>query len=93
MAALEGAIIAATLEVFAEVGYDKLAVREVARRGKPIVAFNPMRERGLERFQSPKHPGEMLTGGATDLVSHYFQPRIGSDYLVLQGLMKRLLEL
>ncbi len=68
-------------------------LREVARRGKPIVAFNPMRERGLERFRSPGHIGEMLTGGATDLVTHYFQPRVGSDSLVLQGLMKRLLEL
>ncbi len=68
-------------------------LREVARRGRPIVVFNPMRERGLERFQSPKSAGEMLTGGATELATHYFQPRIGSDYLVLQGLMKRLLEM
>jgi molybdopterin-dependent oxidoreductase alpha subunit len=68
-------------------------LRQVARRGKPIVAFNPLRERGLERFRSPQDAGEMLTGGATDLVTHYFQPRVGSDYLVLQGLMKRLLEI
>ena len=47
-------------------------LREVARRGKPIVVFNPMRERGLERFQSPKDAGEMLTGGATDLVDALF---------------------
>jgi molybdopterin-dependent oxidoreductase alpha subunit len=68
-------------------------LREVARRGKPIVAFNPMRERGLERFRSPQVVGEMLTGAATDIVTHYFQPRIGTDHRVLQGLMKRLLEL
>ena len=48
-------------------------LREVARRGKPIVVFNPMRERGLERFRSPQHVSEMLTGRATDLATHYFQ--------------------
>ena len=68
-------------------------LRELARRGVPIMVFNPMRERGVERFRSPKHFGEMLTGGGTDLATHYFQPRVGSDHLVLQGLMKRLLEL
>ena len=68
-------------------------LRAVARRGKPIVAFNPMRERGLERFRSPQHAGEMLSGGGTDLVTHYFQPRIGSDFRVAQGLMKHVLEL
>lgn len=68
-------------------------LQAVARRGAPIVVFNPMRERGLERFRSPKDPAAMLTGGSTELATHYFQPRIGSDPLVLQGLMKRLLEL
>ncbi|MCC5795646.1 MAG: FdhF/YdeP family oxidoreductase [Chromatiales bacterium] len=68
-------------------------LQAVARRGKPIVVFNPMRERGLERFRSPKEPAAMLTGASTELATHYFQPRIGSDPLVLQGLMKRLLEL
>jgi molybdopterin-dependent oxidoreductase alpha subunit len=68
-------------------------LREVARRGRPIVAFNPMRERGLERFRSPKAVGEMLAGGETALVTHYFQPRVGTDHLVLQALMKRLLEM
>jgi len=68
-------------------------LQAVARRGAPIVVFNPMRERGLERFRSPKDAGAMLTGASTELATHYFQPRIGSDPLVLQGLMKRLLEL
>ncbi|WP_129782459.1 FdhF/YdeP family oxidoreductase [Peristeroidobacter soli] len=68
-------------------------LRDVARRGVPIVVFNPMRERGLERFRSPQHPAEMLTGTATNLATHYFQPRVGSDSSVLQGIMKRLLEM
>ncbi len=68
-------------------------LRSLARRGKSIVVFNPLRERGLERFRSPQHATEMLAAGETSLASDYLQPRIGSDYAVLQGLMKRLIEL
>ncbi|MET0499044.1 MAG: FdhF/YdeP family oxidoreductase [Steroidobacteraceae bacterium] len=67
-------------------------LRDAAKRGVPIVVFNPLRERGLERFRSPQHALEML-GGGTDLASHYLQPKIGSDSYVLQGLMKCLLEI
>lgn len=68
-------------------------LRAVARRGKPIVVFNPLRERGLERFRSPQDPVEMATLASTPLATHYFQCRVGGDVAVLQGLMKRLLEL
>lgn len=68
-------------------------LRAAAKRGVPLLVFNPLRERGLERFRSPQDPQEMLTGGSTGLATHYYQPRIGSDTQVLQGLMKRLLEL
>lgn len=68
-------------------------LRAVAKRNVPIVVLNPLRERGLERFRSPQDAREMLTGGATELATHYFQPRIGSDPYVLQGIMKRLLEM
>ncbi len=68
-------------------------LRDAARRGVPIVVFNPLKERGLEKFRSPQHATEMLTGGGTVLATHYFQPRIGSDPYVLQGIMKRLCEL
>ncbi len=68
-------------------------LRAAAKRGVPLLVFNPLRERGLERFRSPQDPAEMLTGTSTELATHYFQPRIGSDTQVLQGLTKRLLEL
>jgi len=68
-------------------------LREAAKRGVPIVVFNPLRERGLERFRSPQHAMEMLSGGSTELATHYLQPRIGSDSYVLQGLMKCVLEI
>jgi molybdopterin-dependent oxidoreductase alpha subunit len=68
-------------------------LRAAARRGVPIVVVNPLRERGLERFRSPQHAREMVTQESTDLATHYLQPRIGSDIEVLQGLMKRVIEL
>ncbi|MGA7296981.1 MAG: FdhF/YdeP family oxidoreductase [Rhodanobacteraceae bacterium] len=64
---------------------------KAARRGCRIVAFNPMRERGLERFADPQSPKEMATLTATDIANHYYQLRIGGDIAMLKGLMKTLL--
>lgn len=36
-------------------------LREVSKRGAKIIAINPLRERGLERFTYPQDPIEMLT--------------------------------
>jgi molybdopterin-dependent oxidoreductase alpha subunit len=68
-------------------------LRDVSKRGGTIVVFNPLRERGLERFLSPQHPVEMLTGRATKIASVYHQVRVGGDAAVLKGLMKALLAL
>ena len=63
-------------------------LRRAAKRGCRIVAFNPLRERGLERFTDPQSPAEMLGGGSTDIASHYFQPKIGGDLAVAMGIAK-----
>lgn len=63
-------------------------LRSAAKRGCAIVAVNPLRERGLERFTDPQSAREMLGGGATALASHYLQPRIGGDLALLTGLCK-----
>ena len=68
-------------------------LRAASRRGARIVSFNPLRERGLERFADPKDPVEMATGGATTISSHYFQVRVGGDLALLKGLCKRVFEL
>ena len=68
-------------------------LREVSKRGGTIVVFNPLKERGLERFLSPQHPVEMLTGRATKIASVYHQVRVGGDAAVMKGLMKALLAL
>jgi molybdopterin-dependent oxidoreductase alpha subunit len=68
-------------------------LRDVARRGAPIVVFNPFKERALERFASPKSTVEMATFTSTPIASAYFQLRVGGDVAVLQGMMKHVLAL
>ncbi|MGO4727661.1 MULTISPECIES: FdhF/YdeP family oxidoreductase [unclassified Inquilinus] len=66
-------------------------LREAAKRGVPIVVFNPLRERGLERFAAPQSPLEMLTLGSTPIASAYHQVKVGGDVAVFKGMMKALL--
>ncbi|WP_432723584.1 FdhF/YdeP family oxidoreductase [Jeongeupia wiesaeckerbachi] len=67
-------------------------LREAAHRGCKIVVLNPLRERGLLRFQDPQSPSEMLSNRASDLASHYYQPRIGGDLAIAKALIKYVLE-
>ncbi|WP_285412493.1 FdhF/YdeP family oxidoreductase [Variovorax sp. efr-133-TYG-130] len=64
-----------------------------ARRGAPIVVFNPLRERALERFAAPQDPLEMATFSATDIASDYLQVKVGGDAAALKGVMKAVLAL
>jgi len=66
-------------------------LRNAARRGAKIVVFNPLRERGLERFAHPKSPRDML-GGGVDLATNYYQLRIGGDMAAVKGMMKVMLD-
>ena len=68
-------------------------LREVSKRGVPIIVFNPLHERGLERFTSPQHPVEMLTLSSTPIASTYYQVKVGGDIAVLKGMMKTLVAL
>jgi molybdopterin-dependent oxidoreductase alpha subunit len=68
-------------------------LREVSKRGVPIIVLNPLRERGLERFTSPQHPMEMLTLSSTPIASSYYQVKVGGDIAVLKGMMKCLVAL
>lgn len=64
----------------------------VRENGGKIVVINPAKESGLVRFAVPKSPRSLIAGG-TEIASHYLQPRVGTDYLLLQGIAKALLEL
>jgi molybdopterin-dependent oxidoreductase alpha subunit len=68
-------------------------LREVAKRGAPIVVFNPLKERALERFASPQSPVEMATLGSTPIASDYLQVKVGGDLAALKGVMKAVLAL
>ena len=68
-------------------------LREVSKRGGTIVAINPLRERGLERFTSPQSPIEMLSFSSTELASTYYKVRVGGDAAMLKGVMKLLLRI
>jgi len=68
-------------------------LHEAARRGVPIIVFNPLRERALERFADPQNAVEMATLGSTDIASSYHQVRVGGDGAALTGIMKALIAL
>jgi len=66
-------------------------LRDAARRGAPILVFNPLRERALERFASPQDPVEMATLSATPIASRYYQLTVGGDAALVQGMIKALI--
>ena len=67
-------------------------LRAASKRGARIVSFNPLRERGLERFADPQSKLEMATLGSTPISTHYFQLRVGGDFAAVKGMMKHVVE-
>ena len=67
-------------------------LRDAARRGCRIVSFNPLRERGLERFADPQDKLQMATLGSTKISSDYLQLAIGGDLAAVKGIVKHVLE-
>lgn len=63
-------------------------LRKAAQRGAEIVVFNPVRERGLERFSDPQNKLEMLRGGSAAIATNYYQPRLGGDMAAFRGMAK-----
>ncbi len=67
-------------------------LRQAHKRGAKIVSFNPLRERGLERFADPQDKLEMATLSATEITTHYYQLRVGGDLAAVKGMMKHVIE-
>ncbi|MFW1678698.1 FdhF/YdeP family oxidoreductase [Pontibacter sp. JAM-7] len=67
-------------------------LRSAIKRGAQIVVFNTLKERGLERFQHPQDPVEMLTSSATRMNTLYLSPKLGGDMAAIRGLVKHLIE-
>ena len=65
-------------------------LQEASERGVPIITYNPLRERGLERFTNPQSPVEMLSRHETRISSQYNQVKAGGDLAALTGICKAL---
>ena len=63
-----------------------------ARHGASIVSINPLKERGLERFQDPQSPTEMMFNSATRISSMFVQPRLSGDLALIKAVAKRVVE-
>lgn len=63
-------------------------LRRAAMRGAKVAVFNPVREKGLERFADPQDKLEMLTGGSTPIASEYYQVNVGGDMAAVRGIAK-----
>lgn len=68
-------------------------LQEARKRDVPIITFNPLRERGLERFINPQSPTEMATLMSTQISTAYHQLHAGGDLAALTGICKALIAL
>ncbi|MBI6926590.1 MULTISPECIES: FdhF/YdeP family oxidoreductase [Pseudomonas] len=66
-------------------------LQEARKRNVPIITFNPLRERGLERFVNPQSPSEMLGPESTVISTQYHQVKVGGDLAAVMGIIKALL--
>ncbi len=63
------------------------------QRGAQFIVFNPMRERGLERFTNPQNPIEMVTLSETQIATQYCLMKSGGDIPALTGMCKTVIAL
>ncbi|MBF7141055.1 MULTISPECIES: FdhF/YdeP family oxidoreductase [Pseudomonas] len=68
-------------------------LQEARKRDAQIITFNPLRERGLERFVNPQNPLEMLGPDSTPISTQYHQVALGGDLAAMAGMIKALLAL
>ncbi len=67
-------------------------LREAAKRGARIVAINPLKERGLERFADPQSPFDMLSFKGSKISGTFIQPKLGGDLPLVKGMIKFLIQ-
>ena len=52
------------------------------------MTFNPLRERGLERFANPQSPIELLQDKGSIISTQYHQLKCGGDIAAIYGICK-----
>ncbi|AQQ67704.1 CbbBc protein [Microbulbifer agarilyticus] len=67
-------------------------LQKAVARGAQVVVLNPLRERGLERFQAPQDPVQMVTDKASPMHTAYFRPALAGDIAVMRGIAKFLFQ-
>ena len=67
-------------------------LQEARRRGAEIITFNPLRERGLERFANPQNPIELLLDKGELISTQYHQVKCGGDIAAIYGMCKVIIE-
>ena len=68
-------------------------LQSASERGVPIIVYNPLRERGLERFTNPQSAAEMMARSETRIASQYNQVKAGGDLAAVTGICKALFAL
>lgn len=64
---------------------------EAVRRGAQVICFNPLKERGLQRFQDPQAIHDMLSNGSEPVNTAFFRPALGGDMAAVRGMVKWLI--
>nr|WP_010130362.1 FdhF/YdeP family oxidoreductase [Microbulbifer agarilyticus] len=67
-------------------------LQKAVARGAQVVVLNPLREKGLERFQAPQDPVQMVTDKASPMHTAYFRPALAGDIAVMRGIAKFLFQ-
>jgi molybdopterin-dependent oxidoreductase alpha subunit len=67
------------------------SLQAAVKRGVPIVTFNPLQERGFDRFTNPQSPVQMIAGG-TRITSQFCQVKAGGDIAAILGICKAVIE-
>ncbi|MGB0838012.1 MAG: molybdopterin-dependent oxidoreductase, partial [Flavobacteriaceae bacterium] len=67
------------------------ALKNCKDKGGKIIAVNPLKEVGLERFSDPQNPIDLL-GGSTGLSDLYLPLMINSDVALLKAIMIKLID-
>ncbi|WP_158810715.1 FdhF/YdeP family oxidoreductase [Beijerinckia sp. L45] len=63
-------------------------LQDARSRGAEIITFNPLLERGLERFANPQSPTELIQNKGTVISTQYHQVRAGGDISAMFGICK-----
>ena len=66
-------------------------LQEARRRGCEVITFNPLRERGLERFANPQSPIELALDKGDMISTQYLQVKCGGDIAAMYALCKAIL--